>query len=125
MFRPGDAVMVRTVGPNVFSRTPRWAMGRIGLIKRTWGIWPNPDLVCRGVRDAPGRELHHVFFRVDRHGTVALTADIFEHWLSPAGVIPPSGQGLAQGLLVSGEQSSDLPHDEHLPHDRRSNHDVR
>jgi hypothetical protein len=82
-FRCGDLVQVRAVPPEVFSRTPRWTMGRIGRIGRTHGRWPDPDLVCRGSRDAPARELHQVAFVADESGRTVLLADLFEHWLTP------------------------------------------
>ncbi len=82
-FQYGDLVQVRAVPPEVFSRTPRWTMGRIGRIDRTHGRWPDPDLVSRGFREAPARELHQVAFVADESGRTVLLADLFEHWLTP------------------------------------------
>jgi len=82
-FKCGDLVRVRAVAPEVFSRTPRWAMGRIGRVTRTHGCWPDPDLVCRGSQNAPTRELHQVTFIADPPGRTVLLADVFEHWLTP------------------------------------------
>jgi len=80
--RVGDRVAVRTAPEQVFSRTPRWSMGRTGRVVRRHGSWPDPDRVARGDRSAPAVTLYQVEFALDRGGhDDRLVADLFEHWL--------------------------------------------
>lgn len=77
----GASVRVRNSGPEVFTRTPKWAMGRIGRVIESRGRWPDPDRVALGDVDPPQRELLLVMFDHPADPSVTLLADLFEHWL--------------------------------------------
>jgi len=85
-----DRVRVKPMMPPGHIRTPIYLRGKIGVIERSLGVFPNPEDLAYG-HDAKAFPLHRVRFRMgDIWGSNAenpddtLDAEIYEHWLEPA-----------------------------------------
>ena len=83
-------VRVRPHMPPGHVRTPAYLRGKVGVIERTLGPFPNPEDRAYG---HPGAQLplHRVRFKMSEiWGTAAenpddtLDAEIYAHWLEPA-----------------------------------------
>ena len=88
-FRPGDRVLVREDFPPGHIRTPVYVRGKTGIVKRKFGIFPNPEVLALGRDGMPAKALYEVRFRQkdlwpDYSGPDADTVDIdiYEHWLN-------------------------------------------
>jgi len=90
-FRVGDAVQVQHANPAGNPRTPPYIRGKRGIVSRLHGSLPNP-LDHRGVYPP----LYSVLFLVGEvFGTGshdALSVDLHEDWLAPAGNEAPGRQ---------------------------------
>jgi hypothetical protein len=92
LFAVGDRVQVRAAFPPGHVRTPHYLRGRRGEILSVVGRFANPEELAYGRDGLPGRTLYRVRFAQaelwqDYHGSArdSAVADIFEHWLEPAG----------------------------------------
>lgn len=88
---PGAAVRVKADYPETRGpchiRTPHYLRGRVGVVERHLGDFPNPEDLAFA-RPAPRRALFHVRFdqpALWQQGTPgdAVMVEIFEHWLEP------------------------------------------
>ncbi|CAD5984390.1 Nitrile hydratase subunit beta (plasmid) [Planktothrix agardhii] len=89
-FSVGDRVIVRALYPLSHTRTPFYIRGKVGVIERVFGKFPNPEALAYGQDGFPLRFLYCVGFQqshvwVDYTGSPedTLTVDIYEHWLEP------------------------------------------
>ena len=93
-FAPGDRVRVRPdwpeAGPRrVHIRTPHYLRGRVGIVERLFGAFPNPEELAFGKPGTPPQPLYQVRFEqaplwADSSSTAdTVVADIYEHWLEP------------------------------------------
>lgn len=90
-FSPGERVAVRGMFPPGHVRTPYYLRGLTGTVERVLGPFGNPEALAYG-QPAPARPLYRVRFAMgDIWGAETdtpdgtLDAEIFEHWLEPAG----------------------------------------
>lgn len=88
-FAPGDQVRVREDFPPGHIRTPVYVRGKKGVVKRKFGIFPNPEVLALGRDGMPAKTLYEVRFRQidlwpDYRGSDCdtLDIDIYEHWLA-------------------------------------------
>jgi nitrile hydratase beta subunit-like protein len=88
-FAPGDYVRVREDFPPGHIRTPVYVRGKEGVVKRKFGIFPNPEVLALGRDGMPAKTLYEVRFRQkdlwpDYRGSDSdtLDIDIYEHWLA-------------------------------------------
>ena len=89
-FEVGDRVKIhQNISPG-HRRTPAYIRGKIGLIERICGAFPNPEERAYGFDGLPHRNLYRVEFKqVDvwpsyqgtSHDTLEI--EIYEHWLIP------------------------------------------
>jgi hypothetical protein len=91
-FAVGDRVQVRAAFPPGHVRTPHYLRGKHGDVVSIAGRFANPEELAYGRDGEPARALYRVRFSQrelwpDYRGATADTAvaDIFEHWLEPAG----------------------------------------
>lgn len=93
-FAPGDRVRVRLDWPEagtrrVHIRTPHYLRGRIGVVERLFGAFPNPEELAFGKPGLPKQPLYQVRFEQAplwgdaAAGADTVVADIYEHWLEP------------------------------------------
>jgi nitrile hydratase subunit beta len=71
-FRAGERVRARNLNPAGHTRTPRYVHGRLGVVRRDWGVFTLPDTNAHHA----GKHLQHVY-------SVEFTAR--ELWGKPAG----------------------------------------
>lgn len=98
-FKIGDHVRVRTAKVSGHHRTPSYLKGRTGVVERKFGAWRNPEMLAYGKPGLPKQRLYMVRFMMDEvwqsDGSYApvdtVTADLYEHWLEPAGTAPGKG----------------------------------
>lgn len=94
-FAPGDTVRVRNDWPEsgpdrVHIRTPHFLRGRLGVVERQLGEFPNPEDLAFSRPASPGmlyqvKFLQRVLFPDGKGGPAdTLAADLYEHWLEPA-----------------------------------------
>lgn len=91
-FAPGETVQVRTGRAPGHLRTPWYLRGRTGRIERVCGAFANPEELAYGRDGGAPRVLYRVRFSMaeiwgadhPRPGDT-IDAEIFEHWLLPAG----------------------------------------
>ncbi len=88
-FQPGDHVRVANLHPPGHRRTPFYIRGKVGVIERACGAFPNPEELGHGFDGLPRKELYRVRFRqqdlwADYHGGAndTVDVDVYEHWLS-------------------------------------------
>jgi nitrile hydratase beta subunit-like protein len=89
-FAVGQRVRVRTAYPPGHIRTPYYVRGKVGLIERQLGPFPNPEERAYGRSGEPKQQLYRVRFVQahlwpDYHGQTDDTVDveIYQHWLEP------------------------------------------
>ena len=91
-FAAGDRVLVRDDWPErrgpVHVRTPHYLRGRVGVVQRVLGAFPNPEDLAFA-RPAPRRTLYHVLFAQpplfgEGQKGDDMLVELFEHWLEPA-----------------------------------------
>jgi len=87
--RPGDRVRVREDFPQGHIRTPVYVRGKEGVVVKTFGSFPNPELLALGRDGLPKKTLYEIAFKQselwpDYNGPEGdtLLIDIYEHWLS-------------------------------------------
>jgi nitrile hydratase subunit beta len=90
LFASGDRVRVRRAHPPGHVRTPNYVRGRLGVVERLCGRYPNPEELAYARSGLPAEPLYRVRFRQtelwpDYRGDFADTVDveIFQHWLDP------------------------------------------
>ena len=91
-FGPGARVRVGTGDPPGHIRTPMYLRGKEGRVVRSCGAFRNPERLAHGGDGLPRLPLYVVSFLQtevwpDYAGPAidTLTADLYEHWLDPAG----------------------------------------
>ncbi len=96
-FNVGDRVLVRAEHHDQpepgHIRTPWYLRGRHGVVERRIGAFHNPEELAFGRYDGPVVPLYWVRFDMDElwagdgsYGKAdRLVAEIYEHWLEPAG----------------------------------------
>lgn len=96
-FDVGDRVVVRAEHLDRpepgHIRTPWYLRGRHGVVERRIGAFHNPEHLAFGRYDGPLVPLYWVRFDMDElwqgagsyGGADRLVAEIYEHWLEPAG----------------------------------------
>lgn len=89
-FAPRAAVRVRLGRGPGHIRTPWYLRGRVGVIERICGAFANPEELAYGRDGLPAVPLYRVRFAMaelwgEDAGHDTLDAEIFEHWLEPAG----------------------------------------
>jgi len=85
----GEKVRVRPDMPPGHIRTPAYLRGKIGVIERTLGPFPNPEQLAYR-RQGEALPLHRVRFTMAavwgagaEHPTDTIEAEIYAHWLEP------------------------------------------
>jgi nitrile hydratase len=90
-FKLGDRVRVLPAYPPGHVRTPWYCRGRIGVVERMCGEFPNPEQLAYGLSGDPVRPLYRVRFRQaelwpayrgQRDDTIEI--EVYQHWLEPA-----------------------------------------
>ena len=91
-FVAGAAVRVCRRDQAGHVRTPRYLRGCLGRIAEVCGAFPDPELLAQGELGLPYRFLYRVVFAQKEvwrdyagAGGDDLMADLYEHWLKPAG----------------------------------------
>ncbi|CUH29399.1 Nitrile hydratase subunit beta [Jannaschia seosinensis] len=85
---PGTSVRVRAMRPPGHVRTPGYLRGRIGIVERALGPFPNPEQLAYG-HAAARLPLYRVRFRMGdlwpstETPDDTLDAEIYAHWLEP------------------------------------------
>lgn len=88
-YAPGDRVRVQTREVTTHYRTPYYLRGKVGVVSRVLGAFPNPEQLAYHERGEP-KALYQVTFDFSEvwgkpgRGTT-LAADIYEHWLEREG----------------------------------------
>lgn len=90
-FEVGDRVRIRRSFPPGHRRTPWYIRGKVGVIERICGAFPNPEELAYGFDGEPKKVLYRVRFEQrhvwpDYRGPARdlIEMEIFEHWLEPA-----------------------------------------
>jgi len=90
-FKVGDRVMIKRAFPPGHRRTPHYIRGKVGVIERICGAFPNPEELAYGFDGDPAKVLYRVRFQQthvwpDYRGPArdVIEMEIFEHWLVPA-----------------------------------------
>jgi len=90
-FNVGDRVRVKRSFPPGHRRTPYYIRGKLGIVERVCGAFPNPEELAYGFDGKPERVLYRVKFKQadvwpDYAGPErdALELEIYEHWLEKA-----------------------------------------
>ena len=86
---PGDRVRVREDYPMGHIRTPVYIRGKEGVVVKTLGRFPNPELLALGRDGKPEKTLYEIRFmqaelwpNYNGPETDTLLIDLYEHWLS-------------------------------------------
>ena len=87
-FKPGDNVRVIQRSQPGHVRTPMYVRGKVGVIERVVGSFPNPETLAYGQSGLPYKMLYRVNFMQkelwdDYEGKPhdSLEIEIYEHWL--------------------------------------------
>ena len=90
-FQPGDSVRVLERNQPGHVRTPQYVRGKVGVIERIVGSFPNPETLAYGQSGLPYKMLYRVNFAQtnlwpDYGGKSedTLEIEIYEHWLESA-----------------------------------------
>jgi nitrile hydratase len=90
-FNVGDRVAIKRTFPPGHRRTPYYIRGKVGVIERICGAFPNPEELAYGFDGEPAKVLYRVRFQQkhvwpDYAGPARdiIEMEIFEHWLAPA-----------------------------------------
>ena len=83
-------VRVKPMMPPGHVRTPHYLRGKVGVIERSLGAFPNPEALAY-MQPAVALPLHRVRFTMAEvwgadaeNPNDTLDAEIYEHWLEPA-----------------------------------------
>ena len=89
-FNPGDTVRVIERNQPGHVRTPLYVRGKVGVIERVVGSFPNPETLAYGQSGLPYKMLYRVNFEqttlwpdYDGQPKDSLEIEIYEHWLEP------------------------------------------
>jgi nitrile hydratase subunit beta len=95
----GDIVRVLRTNPPGHRRTPFYIRGKLGVIERSCGEFPNPEELGHGFDGLPKKQLYRVRFRQkdlwpdygggDRD---TVDVDVYEHWLIPVAANAAKGE---------------------------------
>ncbi|WP_308915049.1 SH3-like domain-containing protein [Jannaschia sp. LMIT008] len=83
----GTRVRVADIAPPGHVRTPHYLRGRVGVVERVLGPFPNPEELAYGRRTTP-LPLYRVRFPMGElwadaeHPGDTLEAEIYAHWLT-------------------------------------------
>ena len=90
-FNPGDRVRVKASYPPGHRRTPWYIRGKVGVIERVCGAFPNPEELAQMRSGLPAQPLYRVRFRQkevwpDYRGSDSdvVEIEIYQHWLEAA-----------------------------------------
>ncbi len=90
-FHPGDSVRVLERNQPGHVRTPLYVRGKVGVIERIVGSFPNPETLAYGQTGLPYKMLYRVNFEqkllwqdYDGKPEDSLEIEIYEHGLEPA-----------------------------------------
>ncbi len=90
-FAAGARVRVRAAYPPGHIRTPYYVRGKVGVVERIVGAFPNPEELALGHDGLPRRALYRVRFRqrevwpdYAEGERDTLDVEIYEHWLEAA-----------------------------------------
>jgi nitrile hydratase len=90
-FRAGDRVRVRSTHPPGHVRTPYYCRGRVGVIERLCGAFPNPEELAYNRSGLPAQPLYRVRFRAHElwpdyreDPADVVEIEIYQHWLEGA-----------------------------------------
>lgn len=91
LYTVGERVKVKRTHPPGHRRTPYYIRGKVGVIERFAGAFPNPEELAYGFDGLPARPLYRVRFRqkdiwprYDGPESDTLDLEVFEHWLERA-----------------------------------------
>lgn len=86
----GEHVYVARTNPPGHRRTPYYVRGKVGVIERACGEFPNPEELGHGFDGLPKKFLYRVRFRQKDLWTNyaggdgdTVDVDLYEHWLTP------------------------------------------
>ena len=90
-FNVGDRVRVKASTPPGHRRTPRYVRGKVGVVERVCGAFPNPEELAYGFDGEPKRVLYRIRFsqadlwpKYTGSSSDVLELEIYEHWLEPS-----------------------------------------
>lgn len=90
-FSIGDRVRVLNQHPPGHVRTPHYCRGRVGVIERLCGAFPNPEELAYNRNGLPAQPLYRVRFAssqlwADYVGSAndVVEIEIYQHWLERA-----------------------------------------
>ena len=90
-FNVAERVRVKRAFPPGHRRTPHYVRGKLGVIERVCGAFPNPEELAYGFDGEPKRVLYRVRFEQkdvwpDYAGPQRdwIEMEIYEHWLERA-----------------------------------------
>ena len=90
-YQPGDKVQIPQRNQPGHVRTPLYVRGKIGVIERIVGAFPNPETLAYGHSGLPYKMLYRVNFKqgelwsdYDGSPDDTLEIEIYEHWMAPA-----------------------------------------
>lgn len=89
-FNVGEKVRVRDAHPMGHLRTPRYIMGKAGVVERICGEFGNPEDLAFGRDGTPKQSLYRVRFAqrdvwqgYDDGAADTVDVELYEHWLEP------------------------------------------
>lgn len=89
-YNVGETVRVRAAYPMGHLRTPRYIMGKAGVVERICGEFGNPEDLAFGRDGMPKQSLYRVRFAqrdvwqgYDDSAADTIDLELFEHWLEP------------------------------------------
>ena len=95
-FKPGDRVRVDDRVPTGHCRTPFYLRGKVGTVAHVHGAFRNPEELAYYRPGLPEVPLYlvrfpqaHVWPDYDGPEGDTVAADLYEHWLTPAGAGGP------------------------------------
>ena len=88
-FQAGQRIRTRNMHPTGFTRLPRYARGRFGMVQRDYGVFPLPDAVAHGLPDRPQHVYSVRFEARELWGEQAMPQDkvhldLWDEYLEPA-----------------------------------------
>ncbi|MEL6297808.1 MAG: SH3-like domain-containing protein [Pseudomonadota bacterium] len=98
-FAVGDRVRVADRPAHGHCRSPKYLRGHDGIITAIHGDFRDPERLAYHRPGLPPRTLYKVRFApadiwgAAEHADDDLEADIYEHWLAPAGDAPAANEG--------------------------------
>lgn len=89
-FDVGETVRVREAHPMGHLRTPRYIMGKAGVVEQCCGEFGNPEDLAFGRNGTPRQALYRVRFaqsdvwqNYDDGAADTVDVELYEHWLEP------------------------------------------